>query len=47
MGVRVDGCAGGMFDRDGALGEVLPTMPLIAAASLGFEPGFSGEGPRG
>lgn len=40
---RFDGCVG-TFEGGGACGEVFPTMPLIAAASLGFEAGFSGPG---
>jgi hypothetical protein len=47
VGARVDGCGGGKFDEGGAFGELLPTMPLIAAASLGFEAGFSGDGAPG
>lgn len=45
-GVRCEGAggvgaAGGTFEAVAALGEVLPTMPLMAAASLGFDDGFS------
>ena len=40
VAARLDG-TGGVLETADTLGEVLPTMPLIAAANLGFDDGFS------
>lgn len=40
LGARLDG-GGEAFETGGAFGEVRPTIPLRAAANLGFDDGFS------